>query len=64
MARLKPVPADCLEWAVVVMPSHGDTEIDFYETKREAVEKAEEHLMSGGGINVYVAQVLKQGFAR
>lgn len=64
MGRLGPVPDDCLEWAVVVMHSSGETETDFYETRKEAVYKAEEHLMSGGGINVYVVQVFEQGFAR
>jgi hypothetical protein len=61
MSRLGAVPQDCLSWALIIC-TPGQTEIQFYETQREA-ESAAEAELDDGGCDVYVCRINKQGRA-
>lgn len=61
MSRLGAVPHDCFSWALIICVP-GETEIEFYETQREA-ESAAEAALCDGGCDVYVCRINKQGAA-
>jgi hypothetical protein len=60
VSRLKVVPNDCCPWMVVIQFTDGETDVEYYLTRTEAMEAGETALADDLKSFVIVARIERQ----